>query len=104
MKVYIETLDHRSLDKIYLICKVSKAKHKKLKDFARGRNYWFDGLTGSNWYRGGSYPFDSGFINPSKTKENNVQGACTKQGDVLLLQKVTTEKPTKITEYQQLKF
>ena len=69
------------------ICTKSKAAHRKLKEFADGENYWFIGLTGKGWLRGGFYPLHYGFINAHKNLGNNVQGVVY-NNEVYLLREV----------------
>lgn len=103
MKVFFEvsTWDNTKNEAVtkFFICEVSKAKHEKLKAFA-GRSkapYWFEGLTGANWYRGGWYPLANGFINASNKLANNVQGVVI-DDDVYLLREIRDVKPNDIQE------
>ena len=81
----------------FFIFKKSECKHLKLKKFA-GKNsfYWFQGLTGSSWYRGGW--FISPLINPSANILNNIQGF-TDGNNVYLLKRISEDMPKNIIEY-----
>lgn len=77
----------RNLDNYLFVCKMSTAPHKKLKEFAGSGVYWFKGLTGRSWFRGGYYSLDCGFINPTPNIKNNAQGVVY-DNEVYLLKKI----------------
>jgi hypothetical protein len=79
----------------YFILRKSKSKHLKLKSCANGKDYWFEGLTGRGWFRGGFY--NGGFINASLDRVDNVQGVVL-NNEVYILLDVVTIKPKFIKE------
>lgn len=101
MKVYFELsvwdAKKRKFKTAYFVCKKSNASHKKLKAFANNSTYWFEGLIGQNWHRGGWYHLDYGFINASLIKENNVQGVVF-DNEVYLLENIRLDKPKRIKQ------
>lgn len=79
----------------YFIFERMKGKYLKLKEYGNGKQYyWFDGLRGVDWERGGHY--HKPIINPS-LKYDNIQGF-TDGEDVWFLREVTTDKPN-LCEY-----
>jgi hypothetical protein len=88
MSIFCEKT-RKYIDCIFL-CKKSEAKHKKLKTFANNEPYWFEGLHGAEWQRGGFYQWNYGFINPHFNLKNNVQGVVY-ENEVYLLKKIITK-------------
>ena len=82
-------------DIYYFVFEQSNAKHVKLKKFANKSLYWFEGLTGSGWHRGGWY--SRPIINPSKNIEYNIQGFCD-GNNVYLLREILDRVPN-LKEY-----
>lgn len=76
----------------HFIFDLSNAKHKKLKEYgkryANNGYYWFEGLRGNDWFRGGSYI--EPLINTNPRLGNNVQGF-TDGRYVYLLKEVLTD-------------
>ena len=90
MKVFIEKyqLDQNSNLKLYYyVFRVSKAKHENIKKFCGGRDYWFCGMKGENWFSGGFYP--DGII------DEYIHGIVI-DNQVLILDSITDIKPKRV--------
>lgn len=72
----------------HFIFDISNAEHKKLRSYCSSGYYWFEGLSGNDWYRGGH--FINPLINPKPKVKDNVQGF-TDGTKVYLLREVLTE-------------
>lgn len=111
MKVYIKESPRSVLDSppLYYIFEKSKSAHIKLKRFTINRGtgihtwnnemspyYWFEGLTGKDWFRGGFYP--SPLMLPYTDVDGCQQGFCDGI-DVYLLREIRKEEPKHIEEY-----
>jgi hypothetical protein len=54
------------------ICEI--IKHSALKKYANNSIYWFEGLDSKDWFRGGWYNINNGFINANVLIGSNVEG------------------------------
>lgn len=111
MKVYIASRPDNDYDKpfLYYVFEKSKAKHEKLFQFVIHRGtgiyslnnssspyYWFEGLKGTDWYRGGFY-IEPLFM-PTDDIRSCHQGFCDGL-NIYLLREIRKEEPKRIPEY-----